>query len=64
MFSGVVMGVTRIAASAASKWRDLELAGDVGANHVTNNDHAFGVSKTSVVGRVKVAIVPRWSVSF
>lgn len=64
IFSGVVMGVTRVALSGASKWRDFEIAGDVGVNHNTNNGHVSGQTTTDVVGRVRVAIVPRWSVSF
>jgi hypothetical protein len=64
MFSGVVMGVTRVALSGASKWRDFEVGGDVGFNHNTNDQHIVGATHTSLEGRVKVAIEPRWSVSF
>jgi len=64
IFSGVVMGVTRAGASGATKWRDLELSGDVGVNHVTNDQHVGGASRTGFEGRVKVAIEPRWSVNF
>jgi hypothetical protein len=64
MFSGVVMGVTRVAASGARRWRDFEVSGDVGVNHNTNDLHITGATKTSFEGRVKIAIEPRWSVSF
>jgi hypothetical protein len=64
IFSGVVMGVTRVGLSGASRWRDLELGGDIGINHVTNDSHVSGASSTAFEGRVKVAIEPRWSISF
>ena len=64
MFSGVVMGVTRVGVSGASRWRDFELGGDVGLNHVTNDLHVVGAARTSFEGRVKVSIEPRWSVDF
>ena len=64
MFSGVVMGVTRLGVSGASKWRDLEVSGDVGVNHNTNFAHVSGESRTAFEGRLKVAIEPRWSISF
>ncbi len=64
IFSGVVMGVTRLALSGASKWRDIEIGGDVGVNHNTNDQHIVGATHTGLEGRVKVAIEPRWSVSF
>jgi hypothetical protein len=58
------MGVSRVGLSGVSRWRDLELGGDIGVNHITNDLHVSGVSKTAFEGRVKVAIEPRWSVSF
>ncbi|MEA2763353.1 MAG: hypothetical protein QOD47_2637 [Gemmatimonadaceae bacterium] len=64
MFSGVVMGVTRVALSGASRWRDFEVSGDVGVNHNTNDQHVVGATQTSFEGRIKVAIEPRWSISF
>jgi hypothetical protein len=64
IFSGVVMGVTRAAVSGATRWRDFEIGGDVGINHNTNELHVAGVTRTAFEGRVKVAIEPRWSVSF
>jgi hypothetical protein len=64
IFSGVVMGVTRLGLSGATKWRDFELGGDVGFNHNTNDQHIVGATHTGFEGRVKVAIEPRWSVSF
>lgn len=64
MFSGVVMGVTRVAVRGASKWRDFEVGGDVGINHNTNDQHIVGATHTGFEGRVKIAIEPRWSVSF
>jgi len=64
IFSGVVMGVTRVALSGATRWRDFEVGGDVGVNHNTNDQHVVGASHTGFEGRVKVAIEPRWSISF
>jgi len=64
IFSGVVMGVTRAAVSGATRWRDFEVGGDVGVNHVTNDLHIVGATHTAFEGRVKVAIEPRWSISF
>jgi hypothetical protein len=64
MFSGVLMGVTRVALSGASRWRDFEVSGDVGVNHNSNDQHVVGATQTSFEGRVKVAIEPRWSISF
>ncbi|HEY4954867.1 MAG TPA: hypothetical protein VII02_08260, partial [Gemmatimonadaceae bacterium] len=64
MFSGVVMGVTRVAVSGASRWRDFEVGGDVGVNHLTNDLHVVGATHTAFEGRVKIAIEPRWSISF
>lgn len=64
MFSGVVMGVTRLAVSGASKWRDFEVGGDVGVNHNTNDQHIVGATHTGLEGRVKIAVEPRWSISF
>lgn len=64
IFSGVVMGVTRVGVSGASRWRDLEVTGDVGFNRSTNYLHVAGSSNSAFAGRVKVAIEPRWSLSF
>jgi hypothetical protein len=64
IFAGVVMGVTRVGLSGASRWRDVELNGDVGLNHVTNDQHVVGETRTAFEGRVKVSIEPRWSVNF
>jgi hypothetical protein len=64
IFSGVVMGVTRVGVSGASRWRDLELTGDIGFNRSTNYLHFPGQSNSAFAGRVKVAIEPRWSLSF
>jgi hypothetical protein len=64
IFSGVVMGVTRVALSGASRWHEFEVSGDVGVNHNTNDQHVVGASHTGFEGRVKVAIEPRWSISF
>jgi len=64
IFGGIIMGVTRVALSGASRWRDIELGGDLGVNRVTNDQHVIGVSRTSFEGRVKFAIEPRWSLSF
>jgi hypothetical protein len=64
MFSGVAMGVTRVGLSGASRWTDVEVGGDVGINRSTNFAHVPGDTRTAFEGRVKVAIEPRWSVSF
>jgi hypothetical protein len=64
MFSGVVMGVTRVAVSGATRFRDFEVGGDVGLNHDTNFQHVVGATYTGFEGRVKIAIEPRWSISF
>jgi hypothetical protein len=64
IFSGFVMGVTRVAVSGASRWRDFELGGDVGVNHSTNDLHVVGATRTAFEGRVKLSIEPRWSISF
>ena len=64
MFRGVIMGVTRIAVSGASRLRDLEVSGDVGLNHSTNDHHVTGATNTGFEGRVKITIEPRWSVNF
>ena len=64
IFSGVVMGVTRVGVSAATRWRDFEAGGDLGINHSTNDQHVPRTSRTAIEGRLKVAIEPRWSISF
>jgi hypothetical protein len=64
IFSGVVMGVTRVGVSGVSRWRDVELNADVGVNHVTNDAHNVGATRTALEGRIKLAIEPRWSVNF
>jgi hypothetical protein len=64
MFAGVVMGVTRVGLSGASRWNDVEVGGDVGVNRDTNFAHVAGASHTAFEGRVKIAIEPRWSISF
>jgi hypothetical protein len=63
-FSGVVTGVTRAGLSGATRWSHFEVNGDIGVNHNTNNLHIVGSTRTAFEGRVKVAIEPRWSVSF
>lgn len=64
MFAGVVMGVTRLGLSGASRFGDFELSGDLGMNHNTNDQHVSGATSTAFEGRLKVAIEPRWSVSY
>jgi len=64
MFSGVIMGVTRVGVSGVSSWRDIELAADIGVNHNTNDQHVVGVTRTGFEGRVKFVVEPRWSVNF
>ena len=64
MFAGVIMGVTRVGLSGASNWRDVEVSGDVGVNHNNNDAHVTGATHTGFEGRVKLAIEPRWSISF
>jgi hypothetical protein len=58
------MGVTRVGLSGASRWRDFEVSGDVGVNHNNSDQHVAGASHTGFEGRLKVAIEPRWSISF
>jgi hypothetical protein len=64
IFSGIVMGVTRVGVSGATRWRDFEVGGDAGVNHSTNDRHIVGMTRTGFEGRVKFAIEPRWSVNF
>jgi hypothetical protein len=64
IFSGTVMGVTRVGVSGVSRWRDFEVSADVGVNHDSNDGHITGASNTAFEGRVKFAVEPRWSVSF
>ena len=64
IFSGVVMGVTRIGVSGAWSRREVKVGGDVVLNHNTNDQHVVGATHTGFEGRVKIAIEPRWSVSF
>lgn len=63
-FSGVVMGVTRAGLSGAARSGLFELSGDIGVNHITNDAHVTGASRTALKGRVKLAVEPRWSMSF
>ena len=64
IFSGVVMGVFRAGLSGVTKWRAVELAGDVGLNRVTNDGHVAGATSNRFEGRIKATIEPRWSVNF
>lgn len=64
LFSGVVMGVTRVGLSGVSRWREFEVGGDLGVNRVTNYLHVVGSSRTAFEGRLKVALEPRWSAAF
>jgi hypothetical protein len=64
IFSGVIMGVTRVGVSGGTRWRDFEASGDVGLNRVTNDGHVSGANRKGFEGRVKIAVEPRWSVSF
>ncbi|HEY0528576.1 MAG TPA: hypothetical protein VGD02_07080 [Gemmatimonadaceae bacterium] len=64
MFSGIVMGVTRVGISGVSRLKDFEFSGDVGVNHETSSAHVTGATRTAFEGRVKVAIEPRWTVNF
>ena len=64
IFSGVVMGVTRFGLSGVSRWKDFELGGDIGVNRSTNDLHVTGATRTAFEGRLKVAVEPRWSLSF
>ncbi len=61
---GVVMGVTRLGLGGVSRFSLLEVVGDVGVNRVSNDAHVAGVSRTAFEGRLKIALQPRWSVSF
>jgi hypothetical protein len=64
MFEGVIMAVTRLGVAGATRWRDFELSGDVGVNHNSNDGHVSGASRTAFEGRIRVAVEPRWSMSF
>lgn len=64
IFSGVVMGITRFGLSGVSRWREIEVGGDIGVNRATNYLHQAGLSRTGFEGRLKVALAPRWSASF
>jgi hypothetical protein len=64
ILSGVVMRVTRVGLSGASRWGVVEIGGDLGVNRVSNDQHVTGASRNAFEGRVKVAIEPRWSISF
>lgn len=64
ILSGVVMGVTRAAVSGAASLKYFEVEGDVGVNRVTNDAHVTGASRTALEGRIKLAVEPRWSISF
>lgn len=63
IFRGVVMGVTRAGLSGAASLKYFELAGDLGINHITNDAHVTGVSRTAFEGRLKIVLEPRWSIS-
>jgi hypothetical protein len=63
IFSGVVMGVTRAGLSGAASLKYFELNGDLGINHITNDAHITGVSRTAFEGRLKIVLEPRWSIS-
>ena len=63
IFSGVVMGVTRAGLSGAASLKYFELNGDLGINHITNDAHVTGVSRTAFEGRLKIVLEPRWSIS-
>jgi hypothetical protein len=64
IFSGVVMRVTRFGLTGVSRWKVFELGGDIGVNHNTNDLHVSGATRTAFEGRLKLAIEPRWSLSF
>jgi hypothetical protein len=64
IFSGVVMGVTRLGLSGASRFSDVEIGGDVGLNRSTNFMHVSGAKHTALEARLRVALEPRWSVNF
>jgi hypothetical protein len=59
----VVMGVTRAGLSGAASLKYFELNGDLGINHITNDAHVTGVSRTAFEGRLKIVLEPRWSIS-
>lgn len=64
IFGGVVTNITRLGLSGASRLSDFELSGDIGFNRVSDEAQARGVSTAGFQGRVKIALEPRWSVSF
>jgi hypothetical protein len=64
IFGGIISNVTRLGLSGASRFGDFELSGDVGINRVSDEAEARGVSANGFQGRVKIALEPKWSVSF
>jgi len=63
--SGVVWTTTRLGLSGASSvTRDLQVTADVGVNRVQNRRHIPGNDINAFEGRLKVAWVPRWLVTF
>lgn len=64
IFGGIVSSITRFGLSGVSRFRDLELSGDVGLNRVSDDAQSRGVSANGFQGRVRLAWEPRLSVSF
>jgi hypothetical protein len=64
IFGGPVGKITRFGLVGASRWRDFEISGDVGVNRVSDDAQFRGVSANGFQGRIKIALEPRWSVSF
>jgi len=62
--AGTNFNTVRFTSSILLPLRDFEVSGDVGVNHNTNDQHIVGATHTGFEGRVKVAIEPRWSISF
>jgi hypothetical protein len=63
--NGVVWTTDRVGLSGASSvTRDLQVTADVGVNHVQNRRHIPGNDINAFEGRLKVAWVPRWLVTF
>ena len=63
--SGVVWTTNRVGLSGASSvTRDLQVTADVGVNQVKNRRHIPGNDINAFEGRLKVAWVPRWLVTF
>ncbi len=64
IFSGVVMKVARIGASAVTGVRAFEASADLGLNHASNANHVVGRTSTTFEGRVKISWIPSRGLDF